>query len=63
MSDSWQQLDEIFFKQAHKLVEGKKVKLDPFKPRQHQQKALTEAGVATGINQNFIQYRIDFITD
>jgi len=43
MSDSWQQLDEVFFKEAHKLIEGGKVNIVPYKPRNHQQEALNDA--------------------
>ena len=43
MSDSWQHLDEEFFNKAGKLLQGKRTKLIPFKPREHQQKALQEA--------------------
>lgn len=43
MSDSWQLLDEEFFKQVRKILEGKKVKLIPFQPREHQKKALKES--------------------
>ena len=43
MSDVWQSLDEDFFKQAHALLNGKKVQLVPFEPREHQVKALKEA--------------------
>jgi superfamily II DNA or RNA helicase len=43
MSDTWQLLDEDFFKQANKLLKGKRTKLVPFKPHKHQQLALKEA--------------------
>ena len=43
MSDSWQQLDEEFFNQARVFLAGKKIKLSPFKPREHQVKALKES--------------------
>lgn len=43
MSDSWQLLDEEFFNQVRKILEGKKVKLVPFQPREHQKKALKES--------------------
>jgi len=43
MSDSWEQLDEDFFKQVHILIDKKKIKIEPFKPREHQEKALKEA--------------------
>lgn len=43
MSDVWQNLDEVFFKQAQALLEVKKVELTPFEPREHQKKALKEA--------------------
>jgi superfamily II DNA or RNA helicase len=43
MSDTWQLLDEEFFKQAHNIIEGEKVKFSPFQPRPHQKKALKDA--------------------
>jgi superfamily II DNA or RNA helicase len=43
MSDSWQLLDEEFFNDVRKTIEGKKVKLTPFQPREHQKKALKES--------------------
>jgi superfamily II DNA or RNA helicase len=43
MSDSWQMLDEEFFNDVRKTLEGKKVKLNPFQPRPHQKKALKES--------------------
>ena len=43
MSDSWQMLDEEFFNDVRKTLEGKKVKLTPFQPRPHQNKALKES--------------------
>ena len=43
MSDSWQLLDEEFFNDVRKTLEGKKVKLTPFQPRPHQKKALKES--------------------
>ena len=43
MSDTWQMLDEDFFNRAKNYLEDKRQKLTPFKPREHQQKALDEA--------------------
>jgi predicted helicase len=43
MSDTWEQLDDKFFKQAHKLLQGKPIKLTPYQPHEHQKKALKEA--------------------
>ena len=43
MSDSWQLLDEEFFNDVRKTLEGKEVKFDPFVPRPHQKKALKES--------------------
>ncbi|MDA7580164.1 DEAD/DEAH box helicase family protein [Crocinitomicaceae bacterium] len=43
MSDSWQLLDEEFFNDVRKTLEGKKVKYIPFQPRPHQKKALKES--------------------
>lgn len=43
MSDSWQLLDEEFFNDVRKTLEGKKVKLTPFQPRPHQKKALKDS--------------------
>ena len=43
LSDSWQALDNEFFLQAHKILEGKKTNLVPYEPRQHQVKALKQS--------------------
>lgn len=43
LSDIWESLGQEFFDNARKKLEGKKVKLDPFQPREHQKKALKEA--------------------
>ncbi|MDG1036912.1 MAG: DEAD/DEAH box helicase family protein [Crocinitomicaceae bacterium] len=43
MSDSWQLLDEEFFNDVRKTLEGKKVKYIPFQPRPHQKKALKKS--------------------
>ena len=43
LSDSWEELDETFFKNAKAFLRHKKVELVPFKPREHQVKALNEA--------------------
>ena len=43
MSDSWHLLEEEFFNQVRKTIDGKKVKLTPFQPRPHQKKALKDS--------------------
>jgi len=43
MADSWQLLDEEFFNDVRKIIEGKKIKYTPFQPREHQKKALKES--------------------
>lgn len=43
LSDSWEELDETFFKHAKAFLTDKKIELIPFKPREHQVKALNEA--------------------
>ena len=43
LSDSWEELDEMFFENAKAFLRHKKVELVPFKPREHQVKALNEA--------------------
>ncbi len=43
LSDSWQELGKEFFENARKHLSKKKVSLTPFKPRDHQKKALSDA--------------------
>lgn len=43
LSDSWEELEETFFENAKAFLTDKKVELVPFKPREHQVKALKEA--------------------
>jgi len=43
LSDSWQELEQEFFENARNYLDKKKVSLEPFKPRDHQKKALSEA--------------------
>ena len=43
LSDSWEELDKEFFKNINAFLTDKKVELVPFKPREHQVKALNEA--------------------
>jgi len=43
LSDSWQELEQEFFENARNYLAKKKVSLEPFKPRDHQKKALSEA--------------------
>ena len=43
LSDSWQELEQEFFENARNYLAKKKVSLVPFKPRDHQKKALSEA--------------------
>lgn len=42
LADKWQELDEEFFLNAQKQLQGKKLSLNPYQ-RQHQKKALKEA--------------------
>lgn len=43
LSDSWQELEQEFFENVRNYLSQKKVSLVPFKPRDHQKKALSEA--------------------
>ncbi len=43
LSDSWQELEQEFFENVRSYLAKKKVSLQPFKPRDHQKKALSEA--------------------
>ncbi|MBT7317202.1 MAG: DEAD/DEAH box helicase family protein [Lentimicrobiaceae bacterium] len=43
MSDSWQVLDADFFNQARKLLIGNKLSIKPYKPREHQDKAVSQS--------------------
>jgi superfamily II DNA or RNA helicase len=43
LSDSWQELGKEFFENARQFLSKKKVSLVPFKPRDHQKKALSDA--------------------
>ena len=43
LSDSWEELDNEFFNNAKAVLSRKKIKLDPFRPRDHQKKALRDA--------------------
>ncbi len=43
LSDSWQELGKEFFENAIQHLSKKKVSLTPFKPRDHQKKALSDA--------------------
>jgi superfamily II DNA or RNA helicase len=43
LSDSWQELTREFFENARHFLSRKKVSLVPFKPKEHQKKALTDA--------------------
>jgi superfamily II DNA or RNA helicase len=43
LSDSWQELGKDFFENARQFLSKKKVSLVPFKPRDHQKKALSDA--------------------
>jgi superfamily II DNA or RNA helicase len=43
LSDSWQELEQAFFENVRSYLAKKKVSLQPFKPRDHQKKALSEA--------------------
>lgn len=43
LSDTWQELPIEFFENARKFLSRKKVSLVPFKPKDHQIKALTDA--------------------
>jgi len=43
LSDSWQELEQEFFENARNYLAKKKVSLEPFEPRDHQKKALSEA--------------------
>jgi superfamily II DNA or RNA helicase len=43
LSDSWEELGKEFFDNARAILSNKKIKLDPFKPRDHQKRALREA--------------------
>jgi len=43
LSDSWQELGKDFFENARQFLSKKKVSLVPYKPRDHQKKALSDA--------------------
>jgi len=43
LSDSWEELGKEFFENARAFLSKKKIKFNPFKPRDHQKKALREA--------------------
>ncbi len=43
LSDSWEELEKEFFENVNAFLTDKKVELVPFKPREHQVKALNEA--------------------
>jgi superfamily II DNA or RNA helicase len=43
LSDSWQELEQEFFENVRSYLAKKKVSLQPFQPRDHQKKALSEA--------------------
>ena len=43
LGDTWQDLDEEFFKNVNKKLQGKAVKITPYKPFQHQKKAIKDA--------------------
>ncbi len=43
LSDSWQELEQEFFENVRSYLAKKKVSLQPFIPRDHQKKALSEA--------------------
>lgn len=43
LSDSWQELPREFFENARHFLSRKKVSLVPFKPKEHQSKALADA--------------------
>lgn len=43
LGDTWQELDEEFFKNVNKKLQGKTVNITPFTPRKHQKKAIKDA--------------------
>ena len=43
LSDAWEDLDNEFFENIHAFLSNKTIDLVPFKPREHQVKALNEA--------------------
>ena len=43
LADTWGGLDEEFFKNLNQKLNGKKTKLTPYTPREHQKKALVDA--------------------
>tara|TARA_B100001175_G_scaffold309372_1_gene310979 strand:- start:3400 stop:6489 length:3090 start_codon:yes stop_codon:yes gene_type:complete len=43
LGDTWQDLDEEFFKNVNKKLQGKAVKITPYKPFKHQKKAIKDA--------------------
>lgn len=43
LADTWRGLDEEFFKNLNQKLNGKKTKLTPYTPRDHQKKALVDA--------------------
>ncbi len=43
LADTWGNLDEEFFKNLNQKLNGKKTKLTPYTPREHQKKALVDA--------------------
>jgi len=43
LGDTWQELDEEFFKNVNEKLQGKSVNITPFTPRKHQKKAIKDA--------------------
>ena len=43
LADTWRNLDEEFFKNLNQKLNGRKTKLTPYTPREHQKKALVDA--------------------